>query len=376
MFFFKEYLSSRKNQLILVILSILLVSWFVNARITVTKSQLSINDIQQQIQTTQLAILNCESNIKDGLNTVESKSELNMLKENLPLFQIQKKAIQEKNYTKFYDAQYEINKNSKDKSQLDSSNSKSFNAWYNEVKASGQAFPEAQGEDPMAYSAFLEANGDLNGILILVLVSVLVSDFLSWQFPNKLRLWRVLKVKREKIQIMTLLVPIITVFSVVCFLFICYFIYLGFSVGWGSPKFPAGMFGEYSNMPVWQAGVWGLAYFAVILIFLSSLGQFLTLIVKRSFLPLIVTVLILVGYSQLMTQDFMKHVIKFIPLTYLGSGTVVQLSGGSPAPWPLGGNVLFGQNSLIFGVIYLLVLSLIFYIATHWLFQRYVYRKA
>ena len=116
-------------------------------------------------------------------------------------------------------------------------------------------------------------------------------------------------------------------------------------------------------MPIWQIVLQTLPLFLVALLFLASLGQLLSLIFKKSLVVIGLIVVFLTGFLTLSQEEWFQPLKKFFPFEYLGYGQLINDIKILP------------QNAFLIGVVYLLVLSLGFILASHYLYQHYYYRK-
>ncbi len=116
-------------------------------------------------------------------------------------------------------------------------------------------------------------------------------------------------------------------------------------------------------VPIWQIVLQTLPLFLVALLFLASLGQLLSLIFKKSLVVIGLIVVFLTGFLTLSQEEWFQPLKKFFPFEYLGYGQLINDIKILP------------QNAFLIGVVYLLVLSLGFILASHYLYQHYYYRK-
>lgn len=354
-FFFKKYIASKKNIVLLIILAFIFFGLFVWNKVSINKEMYDTNVtvLNQEIQQDRIE-----------LNSAP-KGRLTEIKNSMTHLEQQKSAWQAKNFNLFYQlnnenslmilADYKSNRKSITGNIQQVKDSVIF---YNKAKISGQNFSMTMGENDSGLGVFSYLSAWESSIVLLVIYSLICGDFLNNEFPNGLRFYKLARTEKKKLVNVYLLVPISLTFGISVTVFALFYIFTGVSSGFGSLNFPY----QVNHGVIITAGqvmIWSVLYLLLTLIFITTLGQLLAILLKKPYLSSTVLVLIFICYSVLQSQNFMKPFFPWIPLSYLGSGQILSLG------------LNFG-----FGAIYVVTSSLIFYTLTQLLFSKYIYRKA
>ena len=360
-FVIKKYVLDKKNMILLLVMLLLLVALYIfNVFVLPNNEQeLLISSTNSSIQITQ-------QSLKESKGT-----SLATLNQQLEKLIAEKSALERNNYNEYYKLDNALNrqtlsdyeKNPKAFYNFDPLQAKQAIAYYNSVRKSGQDFPAMQGENPKALGLFNYSTAWLSSVILLVFFSLVCGNFLSEEFTEKIRFYQLVHINKTKILLYYLFTPVLIVFSAIIVLFGILFGVRLYENGLGSFTFPFGT-GDFVTSPIWQIGLWSFAYLFLSLIFIASLGQFFALITKKAMLPVSILIVILVGFTLLEQQTFMRGIIKWIPFSYLGSGQVIHYS-----------SQMFGRSSLGFGVAYLIICSILLFFATNFLYARYTYRR-
>ena len=349
-FTLKKYIAQKKNIVFLLLLIASLSFLFIWY-----KSVYSNNVYQENI-----ALINNVINENNG-NGSPSSSQKNFLN----FLNQEKKAWTNKNYNLYYKLDNENNlemlsqyKKNPQSVMGDIHLMKDSISYYYAVKASGQSFSPGQGLNFSGLGVIQDFNSWLSSIVFLVFFTLLCADFFGDEFTKGLRFYELIKMNRKKLTLHYLWIPLSLTFAAVCLTFIVLFGAQSISSGVGSLSYPFGQVG-YITTPIWQIGLWALLYLFLTLLFITSLGQLFAVLIKKAHLSATVLLVILIIFSVLKTQTFMQPFLKWIPLSYLGSGQVISQ----------------GLN-LGYGALYLIVCSIVFILLTNLLFSRYIYRKA
>ncbi len=387
MLVFKKIMMNKKNKilclLILLGISILFISYETVGLHNTEKTNLK-HVTQLNIKNSKKAIGLLSDSLKENLSIDEKKNTEKQLadaKKSLELEKSKLEAINSKNYNRFYELDHStysllMKRLDEDPTSAAINNDfvKSYNSWYLKVKASGQNFAEAMGANASGIGAVSYILMTLGGLFGLVAFTLIVGDSLSSEFPNGLRYFHLMRWKKSKIQFQYFFIPLVIVAGGLSTVLIFVFLIATMQYGIGSPDFPQLLIGAKFQRYAGEILIWQIVYLIAALVFITTLGQLISQIVKKAYISSAIIILILVGYSTLQTQESMKNVIKWVPLTYLNVNTVFNLSDGTKN-WPDSGNYLFGQNSLWIGLITILLCSIVFYLVTHVLFKQYIYRK-
>lgn len=162
-----------------------------------------------------------------------------------------------------------------------------------------------------------------------------------------------------------------------------YFLMIGFLNGFGSPNYPAHFQETPSPSDIFSGNgklaeihvvnpeisngeviVISLIYALFVLFFLAALGLFFSALTKKSFLMIAFVAILVEGYSYIQYDTWLQDFRKFIPMSYLNPVELLK--------YP---DVLFGKNSLYVGFGYLLVLGIVFLLASHLILKKYQLRR-
>ena len=203
----------------------------------------------------------------------------------------------------------------------------------------------------------------LSSTTIFVLITVLIADSLSSEIESsQIRFYQLLGGRKLKHLLIKLLVPILVTFLFTLLLFAVLYVAKGLLDSFGTWNYPY-LYLDRTIVPIWQIVLQTLPLFLVALLFLASLGQLLSLIFKKSLVVIGLIVVFLTGFLTLSQEEWFQPLKKFFPFEYLGYGQLINDIKILP------------QNAFLIGVVYLLVLSLGFILASHYLYQHYYYRK-
>lgn len=389
MLILKKFISNKKNKVLGLLAVIGLISLFISYETVYLHLFPDRNNTittQKNIEASKKGIQGMTEYLKGALLEDERKEVENSLvgeQKRLDLEEKQLKSLKKKDYNEFYRLAYLINKSDLEEIKKIPLNNQAdnnvlfyeaFASWYSKVKESGQNFPEVLASNASGIGAVGFILVTLGGLSGLVFLTLFCGDVLANEFPNGLRYYHLMKRKRGLLQFQYLFIPILVLMGIIAIGLFIPFTIASFQYGIGSVKFPEFLEGAIFQEYAGEKLLWRIIYLFLVLIFITTLGQLLSQLIKKPYVPSAIIVLILVGYSTLQTQEVMKNLIKWIPLTYLNVNTVFSLSN-EKKDWPNTGNFLFGQDSPWIGALMILTCSLIFYLITHLLFKRYIYRK-
>lgn len=201
--------------------------------------------------------------------------------------------------------------------------------------------------------------------VILALFVILIGDFFARKFEDeKIRYYRLIRQNKWRTILNHLIVPFTITLSFVMLIFSINYLANGIATGkWGNPIFPYGQF-NLATTPYWELDLIALIFLILTLLFIITLTQLLTVIFKKTLVVVGTELLLIVGYNFLNQKDFFKPFIKFFPFEYLFGLSVIFTDE----------KYLFADNSLLIGGVYLLGCSIVFYILTNILYQKWIYR--
>ncbi|MBL3716584.1 hypothetical protein AALM99_09505 [Lactococcus muris] len=390
MFILKKFLSNNKNKVLLSLLLIGLILQFIAFETVGTNLPTNIN---QKVITQENIHFN-EKNIKETEILIESENPpenvqeiLVELQEDLKLNKEKLHALEKNNYKEFW--RLENLHNEKTLKKLEEAEKKgeesslvgghehikSMSKWYHQVLNSGQDFTQAPGLNPSGLGAAQYILIGLGGLYGLILLTFICGDTLAMEMPNGLRYYHLMKKDKKVLHFQHLFIPAGFVLLLILFALLVFALFAGLQFGMGSWNFPDFVVGATYDLFQGEELLWRLLYLLLAILFITSLGQLLSQFIRKAYIPSAIIALLLVTYSVIHTHEVMKTIIKWIPLTYLDINTVLQFSNGENS-WPTSGDFLFGRNSLGIGALVLLSCTIIFYSTSHFLFTKYIYRKA
>ncbi|MDR2976992.1 MAG: hypothetical protein LBV19_06745 [Streptococcaceae bacterium] len=211
--------------------------------------------------------------------------------------------------------------------------------------------------------------------------AVILSVNLASLFENKEdRVYRSLAIKKSNIICTKMLSSIAVTYIWICLLALAFLVIVGLINGFGSPNYPAYLMNipsrelaetgaaqlNIANMTIsnGQVILTALLYTPVVLLFLSSLGMFFSVLTRKSMIVIAAIAVLLLGYQNVEGKLWIQSFRKFIPMSYTNP---IELLKNPDA--------LFGKYSLIVGVFYLLSMSFVLIFITNILFKKYRIRK-
>ena len=202
-------------------------------------------------------------------------------------------------------------------------------------------------------------------VVTLSLLVILFGDFFAQKFETeKIRYYRLIRQAKSRTLLNHLLIPFLISLSFLLLTIIANYLVLGITSGnWGSLIYPYGQLSQVVT-PYWQVDLWALGFLVLTLLFIITLSQLLAVIFKKKLVVVGIELLLIVGYDFIHQKDRVKPLIKFLPFEYLFGVSVVFPDE----------KYLFGTNSMLIGAGYLLICSLIFYLLTNLLYQKWLYR--
>ncbi|MEY8457892.1 hypothetical protein [Lactococcus ileimucosae] len=390
MFILKKFVSSNKNKVLLSLLLIGLILQFIAFETVGTNLPNGYkleNTTQENIKATEKSIKEIKNLIESGDSSEENKNFLAKYEEEVKANKAKLQTLEENNYNEFW--RLENLHNEKMLKKLEEAEKKgeesslvggheyikSLSKWYHQVLASGQDFTQAPGLNPSGLGAAQYILIGLGGLYGLILLTFICGDTLAMEMPNGLRYYHLMKKNKKVLHFQHLFIPAGFVLLLILSALLVFALIAGLQFGIGSWTFPNFVVGATYDLFQGEELLWRLLYLLLAILFITSLGQLLSQFIRKAYIPSAIVALLLVTYSVIHTHEVMKTIIKWIPLTYLDINTVFQFSNGENS-WPTSGDFLFGRDSLGIGALVLLSCTIIFYSTSHFLFTKYIYRKA
>ncbi|MDR0199180.1 MAG: ABC transporter permease [Streptococcaceae bacterium] len=389
----KKFLSSKRNKYLLAIISLLIIgygSYQTLYQVNTAKQsniQALVEMASQNIQNTKQSLTTMESSLKaatttsekDGLLASESSS-----KKDLVIYENQLNAAKKKDINTFYRLQNQLDKESIEE---DAQNSAMANAnasveksteadiaYYNAVENRHLNFEASSTTQMAAFGNFQQQFLPLlSSALFVVLFSAMVAITVSTSYEDgELKIYRFFGFNLQNSIINKVIAGVIISFGWLILASIIYFIIVGFVNGFGSWNYPAYLFTQTSNdlivnNPTISNGVVdavSILYLLPVILFIASLGALVSVISKRSLVVIGVIAILVLGYSMISSVPWVKPLAKFIPMSYFDPRNLLN----NPSN-------LAGTASIWVGLVYLLVISIIFLAVAYVLVGRQKSRR-
>ncbi|SJZ43403.1 hypothetical protein SAMN02745116_00289 [Pilibacter termitis] len=198
---------------------------------------------------------------------------------------------------------------------------------------------------------------ECSNFLVIMLFAILFCDFLTNSFEkSNIYLYSFTRKKKSSIIISKLLIQLSTsvIFSVLCFGLL--FTVKGAIYGMGTSKYPIAIGNDVKNFSFISSPellLRYIPYYFLVLLFLITFFLFLGAYLRKSLVSLGLFLLSYYGFTLIKDFGVMKVISPFIPYNYLDTYGVITQTDFS-----------FSKESFLIGVLYLLVLSVIFYALT------------
>lgn len=366
----RKFLKNPKNKLCLIILVFLISGLFILNK-TVFKQkffQATLDATTINLQQTEQMLIHLKSVSEDSPEDEELKQKFFNLEESKTNFQEQLKALQKNDLDKFA---YLVNQsNISQLNQMTSNHSAEYLSiskdiqYYEDVKAvDGKMGITINDTSESAFTIGRSLTFWLSSMVVFVLLTVLLADNISNEIESsQIRFYPLIGGRKFKQLLIKLFIPsiIVTIITVLIFMFL--YLIGGITNSFGSWQYP--YYVTDGNIePIYKLMIKSFTLFICSLLFISSLGQFLSLIFKKSLIVVGLITIFLTAFLTFDKEAWFQPIKKFLPFEYLGYGRLINDIKILPS------------NSFILGVLYLIILSVIFTIASGYLYQNYYYRK-
>ncbi|MBM7641947.1 ABC transporter permease [Streptococcus loxodontisalivarius] len=325
-----------------------------NVRMNLQQSQQELEVLEQKVKATP-----SDSDLSEKLEDVKTEVDI-MSKEIL--------ALEDNALDTFIDLEHELDlhrlqlisqKGSEEYQEI-----KTRIDYYDAVKSSGGS-PSISINDTeeSIFTTFSSMISWLSSTTFFILFTVLVSDLVSRDLEStQVRFYQLMGGKKVSQLLSKLLVAVFVTFFLTILCFLVLLLIKGFLTGFGIWNYPYLLI-EGTIVPIWKIGVKTVYIFLISLIFMTSLGQLLSLILKKSILVIGLITVILTGFMTLSMEEWFQPFKAFIPIEYMGYGQIVNDSKYLP------------DNPIVIATIYLVGLSIVFMLLSCYLYKRYTYRK-
>lgn len=366
----KRFLKNPKNQICLTLLAVIFLGLFIFNQTALNKQIIKMNlttakfnfqQSKQIVESLQKESQLHPDNIDIAQQLEKAQKEHNILSKQLS-------ALKNKDTEKFAELEHQLNlsqiQSITKKNSDEYQNLKTSIRYHKAVKAvKGTPNPTVNDTSEAAFTIGRSMTAWLSSTTIFVLITVLITDSISSEIEStQIRFYQLLGGRKLKHLLIKLLVPILVTSLVSLLLFTSLYIVKGLLDSFGTWNYPY-LYLDRTIVPIWQISLKTIALFLVALLFLASLGQFLSLIFKKSLIVIGLIVVFLTAFLTLAQEEWFQPFKKFLPFEYLGYGQLINDIKILP------------QNAFLIGVVYLLALSLGFILASHYLYQHYYYRK-
>lgn len=364
----KRFLKNPKNKICLLLLALLFVTLFTLNVTTFNKRllEMDIATSQLNLQQAQQAVKILEKEIKLSPDNKKLKDSLNFAKKEEKIIEQQILSLKESNFEKFAELENELDlsrirlysKESEDYQRLDAKIK-----YHNTIKSvNGKFSPTANSINESAFLVGRSMMSWLSSTTVFIIISVLIADAISNDIESsKIRFYQLIGGRKTKHLILKLIVPIFVVTSITIFSFLLLYLIQGWLFDFGTWKYPYFTL-DGSIIPIWEVTLKTCILFISALFFISSLGELLSLVFKRSLVVIGLLSVFLTGFATLEHEEWFQPLKKFLPFEYLGFGQIVNDTHILP------------DNPFLIGICYLIVLSIIFVTISNKLYKNYYYQ--
>jgi ABC-2 type transport system permease protein len=203
----------------------------------------------------------------------------------------------------------------------------------------------------------------LSATTIFVLITVLIADSFSTEIESsQIRFYQLIRGNRTGHLLRRLFAPLLVTFTITVIGLSLLYLVNGLIGDFGTWQYPY-LLANGTIEPIWKVTLITLMLFFFALVFIGSLGQLLALIFKKSLIVVGLIVVMFTGFLTVTNQEWFQPMKKFVPLEYLSYGQIIN------------DTTILPKNPVLIGSIFILSLSLLFFIISAFLYQHYYYRK-
>ncbi|MDR1606752.1 MAG: ABC transporter permease [Streptococcaceae bacterium] len=330
--------------------------------------EMNIADATMNLQNTKQWTATLESESKSNPEDTTLRQDLLLAQEVEKLYSAEVLALKNKDLDKFTDLENQVNilqlKAISEKDSQEYRDLVSSIKYYDAVKkVKGKVAPIINDTSEAAFVTGRSALSWLSSTVIFVLLTVLIADVVSGEIESsQIRFYQLMGGRKFKHLLLKLLIPIMVVFSVTLLSFLLQYVINGLMNTFGTWRYPY-QDSDSRLIPIWQVMLKTLGLFTATLLFIASLGQFLSLIFKKSLVVIGIIVILLTGFLTFEGEEWFQPIKKFLPFEYLGYGRL------------LNDVEILPSQSFMIGLFYLLSLSVVFILFSGYLYKHYYYRK-
>lgn len=366
----KKYLANPKNIICLSLLVFIIFGLFGFNQI-VLKPKLAIHEtemINLNLQESQRSVEELERMAQISPNDEEVNTQLGYAKEIYNIRLEQKSALDKGDFSLYSDLENNLNKFQL--SQIEDEDSKEYKEVmkridYHKSIKSVNGVPSIIINDTTDTSFVIGRTivSWLSSTSFLVLFTILLADNLSSEIESsQIRLYHFLGRGKVSHLITKLIVPVFWTFLATIMSFGVLYLVKGIMDGFGTWQYPY-LTEDKTIVPIWSITLKSVLLFLSSLFFITSLGQLLSLVFKKSLVTIGMIVVSLTGFATIAQEEWFQSMKKFFPFEYMGYGQILNDSAVLP------------DNVFLIGMTYLLTLSIIFFIISNYLYKNYFIRK-
>ncbi|WP_162012285.1 ABC transporter permease [Streptococcus sp. S784/96/1] len=366
----KKYLANPKNIICLSLLVFIILGLFGFNQI-VLKPKLAIHETEMvnlNLQESQRSVEELERMAQISPNDEEVNTQLGYAKEIYNIRLEQKSALDKGDFSLYSDLENNLNKFQL--SQIEDKDSKEYKEVmkridYHQSIKSVNGVPSIIINDTTDTSFVIGRTivSWLSSTTFLVLFTILLADNLSSEIESsQIRLYHFLGRGKVSHLITKLIVPVFWTFLATIMSFGVLYLVKGVMDGFGTWQYPY-LTEDKTIVPIWSITLKSVLLFLSSLFFITSLGQLLSLVFKKSLVTIGMIVVSLTGFATIAQEEWFQSMKKFFPFEYMGYGQILNDS------------VVLPDNVFLIGMTYLLTLSIIFFIISNYLYKNYFIRK-
>ncbi|MFC5630058.1 MULTISPECIES: ABC transporter permease [Streptococcus] len=366
----KKYLANPKNIICLSLLVFIIFGLFGFNQI-VLKPKLAIHETEMvnlNLQESQRSVEELERMAQISPNDEEVNTQLGYAKEIYNIRLEQKSALDKGDFSLYSDLENNLNKFQL--SQIEDKDSKEYKEVmkridYHQSIKSVNGVPSIIINDTTDTSFVIGRTivSWLSSTTFLVLFTILLADNLSSEIESsQIRLYHFLGRGKVSHLITKLIVPVFWTFLATIMSFGVLYLVKGVMDGFGTWQYPY-LTEDKTIVPIWSITLKSVLLFLSSLFFITSLGQLLSLVFKKSLVTIGMIVVSLTGFATIAQEEWFQSMKKFFPFEYMGYDQILNDSAVLP------------DNVFLIGMTYLLTLSIIFFIISNYLYKNYFIRK-
>ncbi|GAB2025770.1 hypothetical protein OfM1_18420 [Lactovum odontotermitis] len=363
-FEFLRIFSGRKNQLLYLLLTFLVIV------LAIYSSNLkNSNDILALKEHVNQSLQLSKQNLADYSGDLTVPEDIiKSTKTDYGLLEKQKNALDENDINSYYKLEYKLNESRIQSGVAGTDNAGNSlvddNKYIETVIDRGLDFETFAGTQLHAFGLMNEIYFPLVLSSLAFIIYVLIGGVsVSSDYESRMNRFYKCKIFTSKQYILDTFLAnsvILSVWYVLAALI--YLVIVGLTQRFGSPNYPSG-FAGISLLENWKVGLFSLLWGILVIIFLNSLGVFLSVLLKKTSIVVGIIAVLILGYQMIKNQPFLQPIRKFIPMSYF-----------EPIPL-LRKEVYLFSSPVVFGAVFLLLLTILFLSSSVFIQKQYKIRK-